>query len=255
MKARLDTVGNTLSGEETFLFTNRTSDNLQDIVLRLYANDVTSETSGSAVNTSGAKAGGRPTTAALNTSLLDVKLPEALRPSGTTMVNLSFSESIPEVRTSLSDQGGLVTGQEPTGGYGVFGHDKSIYDLGYFMPIVTTYRNGAWETRPIPAWGDMVDFDCAYYNVSLDVPDGFNVAAPGVQTGDSGSGGRRTLCFAAGPVRDFTAQASSTYRFSSRKIGSTIVTSHYLNEEGEAGRKTLGYAANALEQFDEHFGP
>ncbi len=255
VKARLDTVGNTLSGEETFLFTNRTSDNLQDIVLRVYANDVTSETSGSAVTISGAKAGGRQTTAALNTSLLDVKLPEVLRPGGKTMVSLSFSESIPEVQTSLSDLGSLVNGQEPAGGYGVFGHDKNIYDLGYFMPIVTTYGNGAWETRPIPAWGDIVDFDCAYYNVSLDVPDGFNVAAPGVQTGDSGSGGRRTFCFAAGPVRDFTAQASSAYRFSSRKIGSTIVTSYYLKEEGEAGRKTLGCAANALKQFDEHFGP
>ena len=254
IKARLDTVGSNISGEETFLFKNRGDATLNEIVLRVYANDSDATGGkGSAVITD-PKVSASKTTANLNGSLLSVKLPQGLAPGAETVVSLSFSEQVPEVQGGLSGLSDLTGSGQSTGGYGIFGHDKNTYDLGYFMPIVARYTNGVWENRPVPQWGDPADYECAYFNVSLDVPEGFTVAAPGVQTRDSGGTGRHVYAFAAGPVRDFTAQASASYASVKRTVGATTVTSYYLKDTRGGDAKTLDFAVNALKQYNEHFG-
>ncbi len=254
VKARLNTTDYSVSGEETVLFTNKTNDNLDKVVFRVYSNDETVRGEGSGATVSNARAGGRETGASLNNSLLSVALPEALRPGAETLLSFSFNESVPEVQGGLTGLEGLLGGKQ-TGNYGAFGHEKDTYDLGYLMPIVTTYRDGAWEAREVPPFGDASDYDCAYFNVSLDVPDGFRVVATGTRTGASGEGGRRTYAFAAGPVRDFTAQACPTYRVSSRQVGRTKVSSYYFEDSSEGGKKVMEFAANALKQYNNHIGP
>ncbi len=254
VEARLDTKESSISGKEKVLFTNRTPDTLREIVFRVYANSADESLSGDGAQITGARAGGESARAGLDGTLLTVSLPEPLAPGDDTLVSFSFEEFIPEVQGLAGDLEGLLTGEQ-AGGYGIFGHDDDTYDLGYFIPLVASYRNGAWESREVPSFGDVADFDCAYFNVSLDVPGDYTVAATGVQTGESGSGGRRRLTFAAGPARDFAAQASSAYQSSAKKVGGTQVTSYYHGEAAESGGRALDIAASALDQYNRHFGP
>lgn len=252
--ARLDASANSVSGEETVLFTNRTPDTLKEIVFRVYANSLGVRPKGSEAAVTGTRVDGSQAPTALDNSLLTVTLPKPLAPGNGAVVAFSFEEYIPETEGVLGDLKGLITG-ESAGGYGVFGRDKDIYNLGYFMPLVTTYKDGAWETREVPPFGDIACFDSAYFNVSLEVPGNFQVAATGLETGSGKSGGRRTCSFAAGPVRDFAAQASAAYQSSTRRVGPTEIVSYYLLDSSDGGRKALEFSANALKQFNKHFGP
>jgi Peptidase family M1 domain len=254
VKARLDTAGNQVSGDETVLFTNRTGGNLGEVVFRVYANYGPVRGQGPSAVISNARAAGKPTLVTLDGSLMHVALDGTLAPGGETVISFTFTESVPEVQ---GGQGGLesLMGGGSAGGYGVFGRDADIYDLGYVMPIVAGYRDGAWESREPAAFGDIADFDCSYFNVSFDVPEGFRVAATGVETGKGNAGGRSTYGFAAGPVRDFAVQASRGYQQSTRQVGSTLVTSFHLKDSADAGAKVAGYSASALEQYNKHFGP
>ncbi len=254
VKARLDTSENSVSGKEAVLFTNRTPDTLKKIVFRVYANSPGVRPKGVEATVTGARVGGSQARTTLDNSLLTVTLPKPLAPRSEAVVAFSFKEYVPETEGVTGDLKGLITG-EAAGGYGIFGRDKDIFNLGYFMPLVTTCRGGAWEAREVPPFGDISDFDSAYFNVSLDVPGNFQVAATGLETGSGKSGGRRTFSFAAGPVRDFAAQASAAYRSSTRRVGPTEIVSYYLLDSSDGGKKALEYCANALGQFNEHFGP
>lgn len=254
VSAKLDTIENSVSGTERLLYANNTGVVLNELVFRLYANSPVVRANGAEAAVSAVQVDGRATTAALSGSLLRVALPAMLSPGGEALVSLDFNELIPEVQSGLGTLEQLM-GQESSTCYGVFGRSGTTYDLGYFMPIVTAYGPQGWEAREAPAYGDVGDFDCACYNVSVDVPAGYTVAATGMAAGEGGSGGRKVFEFRGGPVRDFTAQASPDYRVSSSSEGETLVSSYYLKDSADAGKKVLGYARDALRQYNAHFGP
>jgi len=255
VSAVLDTGDNSVSGEETVLFTNRTGDDLKEVMFRVYANspDVRDVRGKGKVTVTDARADGAEATVKLSDSLLTVKLPEPLEPGGETVISFSFKEPVPEVSGGMGGLEGLLG--ESSGGYGVFGHSDNVYSLGYLMPIITTYRDGSWDTRKAPAFGDVADFECAYFNVAIDVPSGYVVAATGTPTGKSGGAGRDAYSFSAGPARDFSVQASPDYKVETRTVGSTLVSSYYIEGSEEKGKEVLEFGCNALSQYSKHFGP
>ncbi len=254
VKARLDPVANTMSGEETVLFTNRTEAALGSLVFRVYANSAGLQPPGKPVVVREVKADGREAPASLKGSFLTVTLPSPLAPRARTVASLSFEESVPEVKGTVSGLEDMLK-QQTAGGYGVFGHDRSVYDLGYFMPLLTRCEGGSWSTQEAPAFGDVCDYDSAYFNVSLDAPGGWQVTGTGVQTGRRESGGRVTYAFAGGPTRDFALQASPDYASVSRSVGPTTVTSWYMKGADEGGRRAARFACDALARYNRHFGP
>ena len=254
VKARLDTEEGAVTGEQTLLFTNRTPDTLGEVVFRVYANGAEVRGELPEATVSAARVDGEEARSALSGSLLTITLPRQLAPGAEVVVSFSFKEYVPELPGALGGLEGMLAGTTE-GGYGIFGRDANTYNLGYFMPLVAMYADGAWESREVPRFGDIADFDCAYFNVSLDVPQEFRVAATGLQNGSGSSGGRRELTFAAGPVRDFSVQASRVYQSSSKRVGATEVTSYYLEGSGDSGRKVLDFTAQALEQYGKRFGP
>ena len=254
VSAVLDTGGNSVSGEETVLFTNRTGNELGEVVFRVYANSPSVLGTGTPVSIEDATVDGAEAKAALSGSLLTVTLPRTLAPGEETLVSFSFEEQVPEVGGGMGSLEELL-GTETSGGYGVFGHSDKVYDLGYLMPLVTSHRDGAWDSREAPSFGDVADFEFAYFNVSIDVPSGYEVAATGNPTGESGGAGRTVYTYAAGPVRDFSVQASPDYKIETRTVGPTLVSSYYLKGSEEMGKKVLGFGCNALDQYSKHFGP
>lgn len=252
VEARLDSSSSAVEGDETVLFKNTSGAGLSEVVFRVYANAPTVRGPGAdAASIADATSDGRAAKAVLNGSVLRVALPEPLPDGSTVVVGFTFSEKVPRVATGVSS---LVPGSGSTG-YGVFGRSESVYDLGYFIPQVAPMRDGRWDTAEVPVFADTATFGCAYFNVAFDAPDDLVVVAPGVKTAEKRGGGRRVARFSAGPVRDFSVQASPDYKVATRKVSGSTVYSYYLPTSVDAGRKVLDFASHALEQYSRHFGP
>jgi hypothetical protein len=251
VETRLDTDSQSITGDEAVLFTNRTGDELNEIVFRVYANAPAVRQKGSGVTVSDVEVDGRPAAEELNDSILTVNFSEPLAPGGDTLITFSFEEPIPETGGALGGLEGLIG--EGTG-YGIFGRSERVYDLGYPMPLITSYRDGTWDTRPAPSFGDVADFECAYFNFSIDVPRGFVVAATGMPAGESTGGGRSVHSYVAGPVRDYSVQVSPDYRTATKSIGPTLVTSYFLAGTEQAGDRVLGFASDALDHYNKRIG-
>lgn len=251
--AKLDTTAHSISGKALILYTNNAGTALQEVVLRVYANSKVVNAAGSGAQISSAKVDGKPVAAVLKGSLLRVPLPDGLAGGSEALIELDFKESIPEISGGL---GGLeqLLGQSTGGGYGVFGHSKNVYDLGYFIPSVASYTPQGWESREVPALGDVSFFDCAYYTVSIDVPENYLVVAPGISSSGGGGSGRKSYQFRGGPLRDFTAQASPDYVVSKVKEGEATISSCYL-KGAKNGEKALGFARQAVREYNKHIGP
>lgn len=254
ISARLDTGDNTISGREVVLYTNTTGDTLDRLVMRVYANAASIRGELKEVEISEVTVDGDSAGSSLQGSLLTITLPGGLAPGEQALVGLDFKEWIPEIAGGLTGLESML-GASEIENYGIFGRSEDIYNLGYWNPVIASYRDGKWESRETPVMGDVEDFEFSYYNVALDVPSNMVVAATGMPAGEESGGGRKVYGYTAGPVRDFGVQASISYKTENKKVGDTLVTSYYLEGTEKVGAETLEYACNALTQYSEHFGP
>ncbi|MHB8896080.1 MAG: M1 family metallopeptidase [Candidatus Geothermincolia bacterium] len=253
VSAKLDPVANTVGGTSRVLYTNTTGAAQSEIVLRVYANSPVVNKAGSGARISSAKVDGQSVGAVMTGSLLRVPLPSGLATGAEALLEIAFDESIPEVSSGLGSLEQML-GQSTGGGYGVFGHSKNVFDLGYFIPTVASYGPEGWDNREVPALGDFGDFECSYYTVSIDVPASYVVAAPGIAASAAGASGRKVFQFRGGPMRDFSAQASPDYQVSTTKEGETTISSYYLKTAGDKGKKALGFARQAVREYNTHIG-
>ena len=251
VNARLDTANDAVTGDEVVLFTNRTGDDLGEIVFRVYPNgsDIRGE-KGEPVSISEARVDGGPASFKLKGSLLSVRLPDNLKPQGRALVEFQFTEHVPEISGDIT---GLLGGS--AGGYGIFGHGDNVYNLGHFLPTIASYRDGRWENREIPAFGDIADYECSYYTVAFEAPGKFVTVGTGIELAERKGGSGTVHTFVGGPVRDFEIQASPDYKMASSKVGGTVVSSYYIKGAGKSGAKALEVGKTAIEQYSRHFGP
>lgn len=247
VSVNLDPAQKFLKGKEYVLFRNNTRGTLREVVFRFYpARPSGSEDEKASI--SDVEVDGKEAKGTLNGSILKVNLPKPLKEGEDVLISLSFMAEVPEVQPA-----GIGSSQPETG-YGLFGHGEKTYNLGYSFPIVTSFGDGSWDSREVPPFGDVADFPCAYFSLSIEVPHNYIVAATGKKLDVAKRGGRAAYKFAAGPVRDMAVQASPAYEFSSRKIGETTVTSYFLRGSREAGMNFLDEACKSFEQFSAHFG-
>jgi len=236
----LDPVKHTLKGDEVLYYTNRTGEDLEEIVFRVYANcPIFQEECRDTIEFSRVVTGGEKAPFALEGSLLEVRLTQKLKAGNSVMVELSFESKVP------------LVGEE---NYGIYGHTTNAYNLAYPFPIVGLHDQGGWESDQVPEHGDTTAFDSAYYDVSIEVPEKYTVAATGMPVANRVSGDRHIYRFAGGPVRDFAIQASTDYDVASRKVGPVNVYSYYFRGFEERGAEALQYACDAIKQYSNHFG-
>lgn len=237
VQASLDPSSAVVSGTESVLYTNRSSDALSEVVFRVFAAEADGSSSARPTTITGVKVDGEDSKAALEGTVMTVDLPEEIAPKERATISFSFNEPVPTVENDITA--------------GLFTHDASTYDLGNFLPTVVPYSGGKWDERAPSEYADVNFFESSYYDVSFKAPESYVVSATGVGTKAEG-GARR---FVAGPVRDFAVQASKIYQSARRKVGSTEVTSYYFEGESRAGRKALDAGCKALEAFTSHIGP
>jgi len=137
------------------------------------------------------------------------------------------------------------------------GYAGDVVSMAYCYPIIPAYQG--WN-HPMPvAYGDFIFNEVSFYLVQVSLPEGFVLAAPGVQLGSRRvkghpANGRREVVFALGPARDLYLALSRDFVVHSEQVGETEIRS-YAREEEEAGsQRALSTAAAALKSFGSRFG-
>ena len=175
-------------------------------------------------------------------SRLLVRLPSALEPGGSAAVAIDYDLSLPA--TELGEYGG-------------FGYAGDVLSMAYCYPIIPAYRG--WN-HPLPvAYGDFIFNEVSFYLVQVSVPEGFILAAPGVQLGSRRAkghpvSGRREVVFALGPARDLYLALSRDFVVHSERVAETEIRSYARREDEAGSQRALSTAAAALKSFGSRFG-
>ena len=234
----LDRETATVSGTQTLIFTNRTSEMLADLLFHLYPN---------LPDFGGNLAVG---CAAVNGSRIEplfeddrwiMRLPlqTPLAPRSSVDVTLHFQT------TSLRDE---------AAGYGAFSLADDLWTLASFYPLLAIRVDGEWDTLRPNGWGDFVTSDASLYHVQLTFPLNHRVVASG-EGGSSCDGAACTATVAAGPHRDFTMALVTGWEQARRTVGDSVIVSSFPPGQRDPGERALELAADAMMRFSAAFGP
>jgi len=215
-------------------FTNRSAETVQEIPFFLYPNLTPGRLDVKSVIVDDlnveAKFGNRR-------SQLRVRLPTTLEPGQAVSILIDYHLSLP------------VTEE---GEYGGFGYSGGVLSLAYCYPIIPAYRG--WD-HPMPvAYGDFIFNEVSFYLVEISMPEGFILAAPGVELGSRRGGGRREVVVAMGPSRDLYLALSREFVVHEEQVGETEIRSFARKEEEAGSQRALSAAAAAVHSFGERFG-
>jgi hypothetical protein len=170
-------------------------------------------------------------------SRLILPLPAVLAPGQDASIAIGYHLSLPETEE---------------GEYGGLGFAGGVLSLAYCYPMIPAYAG--WNHPPPLAFGDFIFNDVSCYLVEVSMPEGFVLAAPGIQLGAREVDRRREVVFAMGPSRDLYLALSREFTVSSERVGETEIRSYARREEEAGSRRALSAAAAAVRSFGERFG-
>ncbi|MFN3197111.1 MAG: M1 family metallopeptidase [Bradymonadia bacterium] len=262
----------TYTGTQKAFITNNEREPLSELRYMLYPN-VPELVNGGVSNliVDEAKVAGVKVWHTLSGPVMSVPLKTPLAPGETVEVDLSFRGVIHRMPEQAADMqsmavqqmiemmtGGMHTHQQGHG-YGVFSVSGGIISLAMAYPQLAAYDEHGWDVDPGSEIGDRSYFDISHFEVDVIVPDGVQVIASGVHTGEqkgTGRGGVKTThTFAAAGVREFAMQMSPGYVSASRMVDGVKVNAWFLESHRPAGQATLDVACEALKIFNRDFGP
>lgn len=227
-------------------FTNNENVALEALYFRLFPNEDGSYGDG-ALRVQAVRLAGKPveTRLSLGDTVLEVPLPQALQPGEGVALEFEFQGQIPQ------DFGGSATPD----GYGIYNLSDGVLALSGWYPILAVYDDDGWNLDPPSKIGDSVYSDVGFYEVEISYPGDLILAATGLKVEQDERQGTITARFESGPARDFFIVASSEFELASQRVNDTIVNSYYLPANERAGRKALTVASEALEIYNDKFGP
>lgn len=230
-----------ISGRETVIIKNTSGEPWDMLSFRDYPSDqrfqkkvnsgITEISDVSIVYPSGKKSKGEYERDEKDATILYFKLAKKLQPEETVKISFDFSVSIPR----YGDR---------------FGYSDISHNLGYFFPILSVYEEGEWVNHPTFALGECAYSECAVYDVTIDVPDGYTVITTGEQVPD-----QKVNTFHAENVRDFTVVIGNNYDVISTEWEGIEINSYYIRGNDEGGKKVLEAAIASMEAFTEAIGP
>ena len=177
-------------------------------------------------------------------TVLVVNLPKALRPGKSVTFELAWTAQVPrQIRRS-----------------GWMNKEGVEYSMTQWYPRLCEFDHHGWHSNPYIGrefhgiWGD--------FEVTLDVPEGYVVAATGVKTSEKSVGGpkgtlRTQSTFKAEDVIDFAWAADPDFVTESVAVGDVDLNLvHQANPEIDSNWTALaGYAAKAMAFINEDIGP
>jgi transcriptional regulator with XRE-family HTH domain len=238
MDVYLDYAEHTLAVQQRIDYTNVTSETLSNIVLNVHPNrdknifeleDIKVDVGGELV---------QPEVFPLDVTLR-VELPQELEPNAHTTLYLDYTLDLPKIEA----------GEEFSGGG--FGYSQRAVSLGNWYPVLAPYREekGWYGLTQFPV-GDPYVTEVADYTVTITTTENIVIAATGKET----QVGNRWQ-WEADQARSFAFAASDSYQVATAKAGEVTVHSYYFPNNQEAGQVALETATQALQLFQELYGP
>jgi hypothetical protein len=181
--------------------------------------------------------------------LLWVNLTSELEPNNRVSFKIEFSSIIPD--------GSTETGFDRANSYGSDVAHSRIYKFACFYPMPCVYdKYDGWNTDPYLWVGDPFYYDMAYYNLFLETPKDFVIAATGDLIEKTDTGASYLYHFSPiFPVREITFSASKWFNVESTFISGVNVSTYYIPKSQFLWQpNALDYGVQALTLFNETFG-
>ncbi|UCD01813.1 MAG: M1 family metallopeptidase [Promethearchaeota archaeon] len=178
-----------------------------------------------------------------NNQTMWVHLDTKLEPSQNVSFMILFNSTIPD--------GGLDRANS-------HGSDPNrIYKFASFYPLPCVYDEfDGWNTDPYLSIGDPFYYDIAYYNLFIEAPSDYIIAATGKLIKKVNKGANIFYHFdPIYPVREVTFSASKGFIIESTLVNGVNVSTYYLPKSQFVWQITaLNYGEQALTLFNETFG-
>ncbi len=226
-----------LTGKQAVRYVNREGIPLDEIYFRLFPNF-----HGGELEVENLRVDGKLAAVMLENqeTALRLALDAPLQPGESLVITLDFVLQLPV---------------EMGGNYGLFGYFDEILVLDTFYPSLPAHDQNGWYIHyPYPN-GDNTYQDASYYLVEISAPKTFLFAATGSPIIEMETEDSKQVIYAAGPARDFYLGGSRAFTVLSSEVDGIQINSYALPEYETHQEKALLFAANALNSFNDLFGP
>jgi hypothetical protein len=229
-----DDTGTVWRGRESVTFTNTGAAPLDHVWFRLWANGTGRCTDPAITITR--TIGGQWAAPAIGCTAVRVDLARTLNPSASATLGFRFTLRVPHHD-------------------GRFGYADGVSLLGNALPILAVHDGAGWHLDPYVGFADSFYSLASSFRVTVDTPNGLDVAATGAEIDRATADGRTTRTFVARHVRDFALAASSFARVG-RVVDGVAVRVWYRPDviAGTTARWVNGLAARSLTTFARGFG-
>lgn len=242
IRATLDPAKLTVRGSQLVEFTNRSAGPLSAIYFHLYPNH---PDFGGRLDVTAARVNGQPVGSGVENrdTLLRLDLAQPLATGASARIELEFSSRTP--RNASANR------------YGAFNQEAGVWSLADFYPLLARYfPDTGWDRRAIESRGDFVVSTTALYDVTLDTPSDWSLAASGTRlSAEDLPNGLRRERSVSGPQREFFVAALKGLDQASSMVDGTRITTYYQRDDPEAGRRSLAVAERSLRAFTKAYGP
>jgi hypothetical protein len=226
-----------VSGRETVHYTNRSTDLLTEIQMRLYPNLLGGQL---AIATVTADDRTLARSIDMGNSVLHIQLASPLQPGQSVTLQIGFSVQVPtDIHTN----------------YGILAYSGGVLSLAHSYPMVSVYGPKGWNEEIPSPWGDVLFNDTCFYIVHVDAPAQLVLAATGREVQHISSGDRQQVTYADGPARDFYLAASADYAMTSQTVGEVTLNSYAPRGDDIQSQRALDTAAAALQDFSSRYAP
>lgn len=254
--AELNTKDKTLTAKQNVVYKNNDNVELKELYFHLYPNAFkTRETapflfdSFDSAYPRGFQAGGidissitekagqnlNYTIQGVDSTIMKVELPQALKPGESIELNMTYTVAIPPATER-------------------FGWGENNFNLGNWYPIAAVYDQQGWNLDKYYAIGDPFYSDSSNYTVKIKAPKEFTIAASGSLTKETVDNDSKTWEFQGNNMRDFAFIANNKFQVAEQNVDGTIVKSYYYKDDEKKGKEALEAGANSIKIFNKKFG-
>ncbi|NOZ12893.1 MAG: M1 family metallopeptidase [Acidobacteria bacterium] len=171
----------------------------------------------------------------VNNTVAAFELPYPLKPGESALIEIEFETRLPR----------LVVRS---------GYAGTFHMIAQWFPKLGVLRpDGSWDCPQYGANGEFFS-DFGVYDVTLNVPKGFDVIATGILEQKSTADNRNTFHFYAEDVHDFVAAAWDRFKFRKRKIGNCQLTVAYPPGHEAVSLREMDALEGVYRWYTDHIG-
>jgi len=235
----VDPEARTIYGISQIEFTNRSGEELEEIVLRVFLNALEAEKEPH-MEIEYASLNHETLEFRLDSTVLTLDLPEPILPDVTVSLLLQYSAYVPEMRHFMG------------------GNEAGMW-MGMLLPLIAVHDNNGWNTDPLyTVGGASVMRDTSNFQVAVTTPMRYIVVGTGLRTEETiDDTDTKITRFSADMVRDFAFAILSPYyeRVSTTTASGTEVKFLFYSEVvAQRAEEILEWARDAMEYFEYRVG-